>query len=201
MSSSSGLALVKVVKSHSSDVNCQQLCLTFILFCLLPFQDLEHRIFKIQHCGSSPVLNNTTAATMSSSSGLALVKVVKSHSSDVNCCAFSTTLLASCAGDKTVRLFNLKTFEELPFSPLLGHSYYVHWCCFSPFGTILASCSTDGKIILWDTKTGLTLSVFEHPSKCIIRVCVFSPDSAVLLSGGTDNCLCLWNVTGKSLIR
>ncbi|XP_072020781.1 WD repeat, SAM and U-box domain-containing protein 1-like [Amphiura filiformis] len=134
-------------------------------------------------------------------SGLALVKVVKAHSSDTNCCAFSTSLLASCSGDKTVRLFNLDDFKELSFSPLLGHTYYVHWCCFSPFGTMLASCSTDGKIILWNTRNGETVAVLEHPSKGIIRICAFSPDSSLLLSGGTDNCLCLWDVNTKTLIR
>ncbi|XP_022084462.1 WD repeat, SAM and U-box domain-containing protein 1-like [Acanthaster planci] len=130
-----------------------------------------------------------------------LVHTLKSHSSDVNCCCFSATTIASCSGDKSVRLWNLEDFKELPISPLLGHTYYVHWCVFSPFGTVLASCSTDGKIILWDARTGESQVVLQHPSKAIVRVCSFSPNSEMLLTGAADSTLCLWNVQKKSLIR
>lgn len=129
------------------------------------------------------------------------VHSLTSHSKDVNCCTFSANLLATCSGDKSVRLWNLRSFEELPFSPLLGHSYYVHWCAFSSFGTKLATCSTDGKIIIWDTNTGATLAVFEHDNKPIVRVCVFSPDSQYLLSGSADNTLWLWDLNKKSCVR
>ncbi|XP_071495937.1 WD repeat, SAM and U-box domain-containing protein 1-like [Diadema antillarum] len=130
-----------------------------------------------------------------------LIHTLSSHSKDVNCCAFSASLLSTCSGDKSVRLWNSQTFEELSFSPLLGHSYYVHWCTFSSFGTKLASCSTDGKVIVWDTTSGETLAVFEHENKPIVRVCAFSPDSQFLVSGGADNMLCLWDLSKKTCIR
>ena len=129
------------------------------------------------------------------------VQILTTHTKDVNCCAFSASLLATCSGDKTIRLWNAQTFEELSFSPLLGHTYYVHWCTFSAFGTKLATCSTDGKIIVWDTTSGETVSVFEHENKPIIRVCIFSPDSQFLLSGGTDNELWLWDLNKKTCVR
>ncbi|XP_071788780.1 WD repeat, SAM and U-box domain-containing protein 1-like [Asterias amurensis] len=130
-----------------------------------------------------------------------LLHTLKSHSSDVNCCSFSATTLASCSGDKSIRLWSLDTFQELSISPLLGHAYYVHWVRFSPFGTILASCSTDGKVILWDARTGETLAVLQHPSRGIIRVCEFSPNSEMLLTGGADSVVCLWNVQTKKMMR
>lgn len=129
------------------------------------------------------------------------IQILTTHSKDVNCCTFSGNLLATCSGDKTVRLWDATSFEELPFSPLLGHSYYVHWCALSAFGTRLATCSTDGKIIVWDTSNGETVAVFEHTHKPIIRVCVFSPDSQYLLSGGADNELWMWDLNKKTCIR
>ncbi|XP_033105844.1 WD repeat, SAM and U-box domain-containing protein 1-like [Anneissia japonica] len=131
-----------------------------------------------------------------------LAAVLKTHTSDVNSVAFSGSLLATCSGDKTVRLYKIsENFKELAFSPLVGHSYYVHCCVFSPFGTTLASCSTDGKIILWDTRTGQTLSTFKHESNAILRVCRFSPDSKYLVSGAADNILCVWDVKAGKLIK
>ncbi|XP_041460717.1 WD repeat, SAM and U-box domain-containing protein 1-like isoform X2 [Lytechinus variegatus] len=129
------------------------------------------------------------------------IHILTSHSKDVNCCTFSANLLATCSGDKSVRLWDATSFEELPFSPLLGHSYYVHWCAFSAFGTRLATCSTDGKVIVWDASSGETVAVFEHIQKPIIRVCVFSPDSQYLLSGGADNELWMWDLNKKTCTR
>ncbi|XP_006818917.1 WD repeat, SAM and U-box domain-containing protein 1-like, partial [Saccoglossus kowalevskii] len=130
-----------------------------------------------------------------------LVHTIDVHKSDVNWCSFSTKYLATCSGDKTVRLWNIDDFSEVSCSPLNGHEYYVHCCCFSPFGTLLASCSTDGKIIIWDPKTGDKQSVLSHKSKAIIRVCVFSPNSQFLVSGGADNMLCLWDVSTRKCVR
>ncbi|XP_070536971.1 WD repeat, SAM and U-box domain-containing protein 1-like [Ptychodera flava] len=131
-----------------------------------------------------------------------LAHVINVHKGDVNWCAFSVTnYLATCSGDKTVRLWNVDDFSELPCSPLLGHTYYVHYVSFSPFGSHLASCSTDGNIIVWDPKTGEKKAVFQHKTKAIIRVCVFSPDSKYLVSGGADFCLYLWDLSKRESVR
>ena len=82
-------------------------------------------------------------------------QVLKGHTSDVNWVDFTgTKLLVSCSNDKTVRLWEADDdgkFQETSLSPLTGHSYGVNCVRFSPFGTIIASCSTDGNIILWNT--------------------------------------------------
>lgn len=130
-----------------------------------------------------------------------LQHTISSHTSDVNGVCFSKDKkLATCSGDKTVRLWNTDDYSELPCSPLCGHAYYVHCCTFSPFGTLLASCSTDGKVILWDTKTGKKKTVFQHESKSPIRICRFSPNSQLLLSGGDDNNMCLWDISTEKLL-
>ena len=130
-----------------------------------------------------------------------LLHTINAHMTDVNAVAFSDNSLASCSGDKTCRLWSLDDFSELPSSPLCGHKYSIHCCVFSPSGHVLASCSTDGRVILWDCKTGDKVSVFEHKSKSSIRVCRFSKDSCYLVTGSDDETVCLWDIATRKLIR
>lgn len=80
---------------------------------------------------------------------------LEGHSSDVTFVDFTgTKLLVSGSNDKTVRLWEADEdgkFHQTSLSPLTGHTYGVNCVRFSPFGTIIASCSTDGNIILWNT--------------------------------------------------
>ncbi|CAG5130899.1 unnamed protein product, partial [Candidula unifasciata] len=77
----------------------------------------------------------------------------------------------------------------------------INCCDFSPSGTILATCSTDGTLRLWNTETGDVLAKLSHPTSCAIRVCCFSSDGAMVVTGGDDDSACLWNVSEKKLIR
>ncbi|KAM6175234.1 WD repeat, SAM and U-box domain-containing protein 1 isoform 3-T3 [Erethizon dorsatum] len=130
-----------------------------------------------------------------------LIHTLADHSDDVNCCALSSSLLATCSLDKTIRLYSLSDFAELPHSPLKFHTYAVHCCCFSPSGHILASCSTDGTTVLWSAHNGQTLAVMEQPGGSPVRVCRFSPDSSCLASGAADGTVVLWNAQSHKLYR
>ncbi|XP_059116489.1 WD repeat, SAM and U-box domain-containing protein 1 isoform X1 [Peromyscus eremicus] len=130
-----------------------------------------------------------------------LIRTLADHADDVSCCAFSSSLLATCSLDKTIRLYSLSDFSELPHSPLRFHTYAVHCCCFSPSGHILASCSTDGTTVLWSAHSGQSLTVMEQPGGSPVRVCCFSPDSAYLASGAADGSVVLWNAQSYKLYR
>ncbi|XP_077478331.1 WD repeat, SAM and U-box domain-containing protein 1 isoform X1 [Stigmatopora argus] len=130
-----------------------------------------------------------------------LVCTLQDHRDDVNWVAFSPQFLATCSGDKTVRLYNTRDFSELSFSPLEGHGYGVHCCCFSPCGQFLASCSTDATTLVWSTGSGEIEAVLEHPGRSPVRICVFSPDCAHLVSGASDGSLALWDFPSKRLLR
>uniref|UniRef100_A0A3Q4HD25 WD repeat, SAM and U-box domain-containing protein 1 n=1 Tax=Neolamprologus brichardi TaxID=32507 RepID=A0A3Q4HD25_NEOBR len=72
-----------------------------------------------------------------------LICTLRHHTDEVTCCAFSPSLQATSSGDKTLRVYTTADFSELPLSPLRGHGYGVHCCCFSSCGSFLLSCSTD----------------------------------------------------------
>ena len=59
----------------------------------------------------------------------------------------------------------------------------VHKIAFSPTDDILASCSTDQTVRLWDTHTGDCINIFEgHDAQ--VRYLAFSPDGKLLASNG-----------------
>lgn len=130
-----------------------------------------------------------------------LIRTLADHGDDVSCCAFSPSLLATCSLDKTIRLYSLSDFAELPHSPLKFHTYAVHCCCFSPSGHVLASCSTDGTTVLWGAHSGQSLAVMEQPGGSPVRVCCFAPDSTYLASGAADGSVVLWNAQSCKLYR
>lgn len=128
-----------------------------------------------------------------------LVCTLTDHLDDINWCTFSSSLLATCSGDKTIRVYNTSDFSELPFSPLNGHGYSVHCCCFSACGRLLTSCSTDATTLVWSMESGDVEAVLEHPGRSPVRICAVSPDSLHLVSGGSDGSLALWDFPSKQL--
>ncbi|KAJ8350215.1 hypothetical protein SKAU_G00253450 [Synaphobranchus kaupii] len=132
---------------------------------------------------------------------VSLICTLQHHTADVNWCAFSRNLLATCSSDKTIRIFSSLDFSELPFSPLIGHGYAVHCCCFTACGQYLASCSTDGTTIVWSMGTGEMVTAFDHPGRSPVRVCAFSADSAYLVSGASDGTFALWDFRSRTLRR
>lgn len=50
-------------------------------------------------------------------------------------------------------------FQEKSYSPLDGHAYSVNHVEFSPCGRMLASCSLDGTVIIWNTEVMHTIQL------------------------------------------
>ncbi|XP_028991610.1 WD repeat, SAM and U-box domain-containing protein 1-like isoform X2 [Betta splendens] len=128
-----------------------------------------------------------------------LLRTLRGHADEVSGCAFSPTLLATCSGDKTLRVYDAADFAELPCSPLAGHDYGVHCCCFSACGRYLLSCSTDGSVVAWRPRSGEAAAVLRHPSRSPVRACALAPDSSLLLAGACDGTVALWDFGSKAL--
>ncbi len=126
----------------------------------------------------------------------------KGHSSDVNSVAFSpdSTTLASASDDKTIKLWNIASGEEI--RTLEGHSNWIWAVAFSPDSKTLASASADKTIKLWNVETGKLIRTLQGNSDGVTSV-AFSPDGKTLASGSAskDTKIKLWNLETGNLIR
>ncbi|MBD2205328.1 serine/threonine protein kinase [Calothrix sp. FACHB-1219] len=129
-----------------------------------------------------------------------LEKTLKGHSNPVDSVAISPdgNTLASGSWDKTIKLWNLATGEQIrTFS---GHSDTVNSVAFSPNGNTLASGSWDKTIKLWNLATGEQIRTLKVHSNTVISV-AFSPDGNTLASGSSDKTIKLWNLATGEQIR
>ncbi|KAF7967197.1 hypothetical protein HWV62_35582 [Athelia sp. TMB] len=82
--------------------------------------------------------------------------------------------------------------------PLKGHSGRVNCVMSSPDGTLIASCSRDNTIRLWNTETRQEVRVLEGHTGSVISV-AFSPDGAHLVSSSRDKTIRVWDVKAGKL--
>ncbi|HEY9675958.1 MAG TPA: serine/threonine-protein kinase [Waterburya sp.] len=105
-------------------------------------------------------------------------------------------LLASGSEDKTIRLWNLETFQVI--STLTGHAQGVKSVAFSPDGTMLATGSDDQTVKLWNLNQGQEICTFFGHSHAVKSV-AFSPYGKVLASGSWDKTIKLWDIQTGAL--
>ncbi|KAG8917194.1 hypothetical protein FRC02_003292 [Tulasnella sp. 418] len=87
------------------------------------------------------------------------------------------------------------TWNRILFT-LTGHSAKVHAVAYSPNGGLLATGSSDKKVIIWDSRTGAQIHSLEGHSEGVTAV-DFSPNGSLIASGSWDNSVRIWSsVTG-----
>ena len=125
------------------------------------------------------------------------VRFVDGTVNSVLALAFSPdgTRLASGSKDKTVRLWDTNTNEELAI--LQKHTGWTNALVFSPDGKMLASGSADKTVQLWDTATGAHLATLTKHRRGIAAL-AFSPDGGTLASGSMDGTIRFWSTTTRT---
>jgi WD40 repeat protein len=112
-----------------------------------------------------------------------------------SCAAFDDA--HRCTGGE-IRLWNAVTRQV--DKPLQDHGKGIIDVTFSANGTLLASVSVDGAIMLWDSATRQVIATLPtdpaHPASGI----VFSPDGKLLASRGSDTTILLWDVASRRQI-
>jgi sugar lactone lactonase YvrE len=105
--------------------------------------------------------------------------------------------LATGGLDKTVKLWNLATGQELRI--FSGHASAVESVAFSPDGQLLATGGLDKTVKLWDVVSGREVRTLSGHSEYVGRV-IFSPDGKALASSSGDSETKLWDVpSGREL--
>uniref|UniRef100_A0A8C6G2J3 Apoptotic protease-activating factor 1 n=1 Tax=Moschus moschiferus TaxID=68415 RepID=A0A8C6G2J3_MOSMO len=124
-----------------------------------------------------------------------LVRIYDEHSEQVNCCHFTNNsnhlLLATGSNDCFLKLWDLN--QEECRNTMFGHTNSVSHCRFSPDDEVLASCSADGTLKLWDVKSAnerksINVKQFflnsEEPQEdleVIVKCCSWSADGAKIM--------------------
>eukprot|EP00914_Ancora_sagittata_P032530 GHVO01065755.1.p1 GENE.GHVO01065755.1~~GHVO01065755.1.p1 ORF type:complete len:527 (+),score=81.22 GHVO01065755.1:32-1612(+) len=111
----------------------------------------------------------------------------------------SVERLVGGSDDFTISLWRCESSSDEPLTltkRLTGHSQPVNFVNFSPDGRLVASCSFDKAIKIWDACTGTFIATLRgHVGR--VYVLSWSPDCRMLASGGSDSLIKLWDVHTK----
>ncbi len=91
---------------------------------------------------------------------------------------------------KYLNLWDVVTGKNRKFEK---HTDFVGGIAFSPDGKILASCSKDQTIILWEVATGSVKHTLKGHTDFVTSVSI-SPDGKTLASGSVDNAIRFWDI-------
>ncbi len=98
--------------------------------------------------------------------------------------------------------FEIKIYEAKSWNLkhiLEGHKNTPTVMAFSPDSRVLASGSSDGKIILWDVQTGE--KKIEMEERGAVRSLAFSPDGRNIATGSFDNMIKIWDTSTGKLVQ
>ncbi|KAG5504125.1 hypothetical protein GH5_04988 [Leishmania sp. Ghana 2012 LV757] len=107
--------------------------------------------------------------------------------------------LVSCSDDNTMFLWNPQK-SVTPVARMTGHQGVVFHIQFSPDGTMLASCSADKSVKLWNAEDGKFITTFRGHVAAVYHVS-WSLDSRMLVSGSKDTTVKLWSIAKRELIE
>jgi WD40 repeat protein len=108
----------------------------------------------------------------------------------------------TASDDMTVVFYNGVPFKYV--KNIRDHTRFVHSAQFSPNGELFATAGADGKIFVYDGKTGDKvdeLTTAENTHSAGIFALAWSPDSTQLLSSSADYTAKIWDVSAKSVVK
>jgi WD40 repeat protein len=107
--------------------------------------------------------------------------------------------LASATGNHMINLWCLVTHKLLVSLP--GHGDTIWKLSYSPDDCVLASCSADGTVRLWEVDSGILISILPRMHANWVRTLQWAPDGNRLATAGTDTRILVWStakVTDRS---
>jgi WD40 repeat protein/uncharacterized caspase-like protein len=129
------------------------------------------------------------------------VPTVLEHVNTVWSLAFSpdSQILASCASDRAIKLWDLKT-GELIRAISDAHAGAIWSVAIDPSGDKLISGSSDRTIKVWDLSTGQLIRTLGGHTDTV-RIVAVSPDDKYIISGSSDRTIKVWDLSTGVLLR
>lgn len=124
----------------------------------------------------------------------------------IMCCAWSPDAQWAASGGSGKEVYVWRTESWTLHRKLVAHFHNVASCQFSPDGAMLASCSYDTSVILWDHVNGQIMTIIWHmnpPPRPIfasgdnehfVRHLSFSPDCEQLATVCDDGYVRVWSI-------
>lgn len=116
------------------------------------------------------------------------------------CFSHNGAKIASCGASKSLKVFKSTSGEKL--MELQAHDDEVLCCAFSPDDRLIATCSSDRKVKVWNVERALLLRVFEEEHEEQVNHCEFTNTSRRLLLATCSNDkflnVKLWNLNKPS---
>lgn len=126
-----------------------------------------------------------------------LLHTLLGHQKPVNFVIISPDGKILASGSNKIKIWNLHKGDRIC---TLWHAFAVHAAAISSDGTILASASSDGKIRLWNPRTGEPLRTLSGHKGDVYCVAI-SPNGDTLLSGGGDRTIKMWELDSGKLLH
>ncbi len=102
--------------------------------------------------------------------------------------------LALAAKGSTLDIYDLQSGALVARNEAVHPGYALHSLAYSPNGSVLATSSFDGTVMLWDAETVEALGPPLEGHEGRVLAAAFSPDGHSLASVSTDNTVRLWDI-------
>eukprot|EP00276_Gloeochaete_wittrockiana_P009833 CAMPEP_0184652704 /NCGR_PEP_ID=MMETSP0308-20130426/10405_1 /TAXON_ID=38269 /ORGANISM="Gloeochaete witrockiana, Strain SAG 46.84" /LENGTH=2826 /DNA_ID=CAMNT_0027087733 /DNA_START=120 /DNA_END=8601 /DNA_ORIENTATION=+ len=115
------------------------------------------------------------------------------HRGMLRCAQYSpdASLVATCGGDKIVRIWDMKLASKPPILFLTGSKKIVNWVEFSPDGLYVCAACADTYIRIWELLTGSLVQVLKGHTKEVHQARFI--DEKRLVTCSDDGTLKLWD--------
>ncbi|TRY62723.1 hypothetical protein TCAL_08195 [Tigriopus californicus] len=126
--------------------------------------------------------------------------VFRAHSAPVRSVEFSpfdSQKLITASDDKSIKFWTVNRHEFI--TSIAEHTNWVRSARYSPDGRMIASCSDDKTIRLFDERTGATIHVFGKEPKGFAQHIAFHPSGTCLGAGTSDNKVKIYDIRMQKL--